>query len=265
MPTSPPGSWPTRFTVRVLLLAAACAVVIVATIYLAYPRLPAPTTEAQFRWATYGGGCLFHLAVGAFALVGVSLLQRSSRWVLTAVIIAAFGALLIGNMAEVRVATDLAKLVFAIAAGAAFSRAIERPAWLVPVCLLVPIADIWSVYARQGVTRHVIERANQDPRWVDWPTIVVPVPGFSYLNGGRLGITDVFFLALFVAVLVRWNMSPVRSTALLALGFVVTGFISLEWMSNAVPALPVLCVIFLLANPRPIWRDMRAAMGRPAR
>lgn len=244
----------------------ACFALLIAIIYFAAPHLPTPKSAPQFRWASYGGGSVFYLAVGAFVLSLVIALRHATKWIIIGVIVLGLIALIAGNLLEIRIATDLAKMLFASAAGAGFSRAIERPAWLVPICLLVPIADIWSVYAQRGVTRHVVERAAADPRWIDYPTIAVPVPGFSYLQGGRLGITDVFFLALFIAVIVRWNFGPWRSTAILSLGFVITGLISLEILKDvAVPALPILCILFLLANPRAIYRDMRVAMRRTPR
>lgn len=138
-------------------------------------------------------------------------------------------------------------------------RAIERPWWLVPICICVPLADAWSVFSERGVTKAVIDRAQEEPAWVNWPTLAVPIAGFPYEQFGRLGIVDVLFLALFLAAATRWSSACCAASSPCPWAWATTSVLVFEAVDVAVPALPLLCIAFLLAYAPAIWRDARSA------
>lgn len=237
--------------------AVACAFALVA-IWLLAPFAPAPTSLATYRVAVYGSALAFFVVLGVVVLGAVLELTRVRTRTVVAAAIAAAALSMLGNVLDVPVASDVAKVCFAILAGVAMVRVIERPWWLLPIALCVPVADIWSVFSDQGVTKAVVDKAAKEPRWIDWPTIATPIAGFDYDDFGRLGIVDVFFLTIFIAAAVRWSLGARRLTVALPLTFVATVVIVNEWIDTAVPALPLLCLAFLVLAWPGLWRDLRA-------
>jgi len=217
--------------------------------------LPAPGSDAAFQASTY----LTHVAW--FAAVGWFLLQLA--WTselplrtLLGVLGCLFVLVMVGNVLELRYVTDILKLAFAGLAGHAFLRAIERPWWLVPIAVCVPLADAWSVFSDRGVTNAVVERAEEDPTWIEWPTIAAPIGGAPYELFGRLGIVDILFMALFIGAAVRWRLGVARVLVACVAGFLATDVLVLR-TDLAVPALPTLCIAFLVACGPALWRDAR--------
>lgn len=234
-----------------------CAVALVA-VWLVAPLLPQPTTLGAYRVAAYGSAAVFFALLGVVALGAIHELLRLRTRTLVLGAVGAFVAVMALNVLDVEVASDAAKVVFALAAGTAVVRVIERPWWLVPVALCVPIADIWSVFSDKGVTKAVVNKAAEEPRWIDWPTIATPVAGYDYDAFGRLGIVDVFFLTIFLAAAVHWSLGARRLAVALPLTFVCTIVVVNEWIDTAVPALPLLCLAFLVLAWPGLWRDLRA-------
>lgn len=229
---------------------------LVAACLLLAPKLPAPPTERAYLASMYVSGVVFFLLVSHFCR-SLLPLGRVRAAVLVAATLAFAAASIALNVAEVPVASDLAKVTFGALAGIGLARAIERPWWLLPICLCVPIADAWSVFSSHGVTNAVVEKAKDEPAWLEWPTIAAPIAGVPYEFFGRLGIVDILFLALFLAVASRAALGIARATWLLPLGFVATVAISAEF-DLAVPALPILCLLFLVLFLPALWRDLRA-------
>ena len=236
---------------------AAPAVALVALLLLA-PLAPEPRGAGQFRVQAYATHAVYFLAMGWFVL-GLCGVQQLTRRRLTILLLALVAAVMVGNLMEWPVVTDLFKIAFGGVAGHAFVRAIERPWWLIPICVCVPLADAWSVFSSKGVTNAVIERAESNPTWIEWPTIATPIAGFPYDAFGRIGIVDVLFLGLFLGASIRWQLGVKRVLAATTLGFLATSALVFEGADIAVPALPLLCVAFLLAAAPALWRDARAA------
>lgn len=231
-------------------------------LWLLAPIVPSPTTVETYRVAAYGGAAAFFAFLGVVVWGAVGVLERMpTRSIVIGAVVAAV-VVMVFNVVYVPVVSDAAKVTFAILAGAAMVRAIERPWWLLPVALCVPIADIWSVFSDRGVTKAVIDKAAEEPRWIDWPTIATPIIGFDYASFGRLGIVDVFFLTLFLAAAVRWQLGITRLAIALPLTFVATIVVVNEWIDTAVPALPLLCIAFLVLAWPGLWRDLRAEWQR---
>ena len=230
-----------------------------AGVLLLAPHLPTPDSTTTFRIAAYASHAVW------YALLMLVVLQVTANWALPirallGAVAASFVLVAVLNVLDLDVASDLAKVVFGALAGTAFVRAIERPWWLIPICITVPIADAWSVFSERGVTNAVVERAQQEPRWIDWPTIATPIAGLPYDLFGRLGIVDVLFAALFVGAATRWQLGRIRTAVALALGLVATSVLVIEGADVAIPALPLLCIAFLIACARPLVRDARAAL-----
>ena len=76
---------------------------------------------------------------------------------------------------------------------------------------------------------------------------------------GRLGIVDVLFCALFLGAAIRWSLGIRRAAVALVLGLVATSVIVVEGVDVAIPALPLLCIAYLLACGPALVRDARAA------
>lgn len=223
------------------------------------PLVPEPQTADGFRLRAYGTHVIWYPLV-ACAVVALTAWAGTLRLrVLVLASSAAFVLFMAGNVADVLPAADILKVVFGALVGAGFVRAVERPWWLVPIAICVPLTDAWSVYSERGVTRAIIDRAAEEPAWINWPTIATPIAGLPYEQFGRLGIVDVLFLALFLGVAQRWRFGVVLGVVTCSTGLLVTSILVLEGSDVAIPALPLLCVAFLVAYASPLWRDARAA------
>ena len=219
---------------------------------LLVPLLPEPGSPTTFRIAAYASHAGWYVLLVFTALVVSGCWHASVRWLLGLTALSL-------NVLDVDVASDLVKVLFGAIAGTAFVRAIDRPWWLLPICLTVPIADAWSVFSDRGVTNAVVERAAEEPRWIDWPTIATPIAGLPYELFGRLGIVDVLFAALFLGAAVRWKLGRARAAVALVVGLLATSVLVIEGADVAIPALPLLCLAFVVACGPALVRDARAA------
>lgn len=222
---------------------------------------PEPRSVRSFRIAAYTTQVVW------FSLMMIYVASVASYWhharhIIATAILATFSVAMISNVLSFSVAADIAKITFGALAGAAFIRAVERPWWLLPISICVPLADAWSVFSSRGVTHAVIERSAQEPRWIQWPTIATPIAGLPYEQFGRLGTVDVLFAALFLAAGWRWQLGVMRIGAALMLALVSSIIIAFESTGLAIPALPLLCLGFLLVTGRRLWRDMQTGLGR---
>lgn len=222
------------------------------------PQLPAPTSDAELRLNVYLTHAVWFSLIVAFTVAIAHMWHHPLRFLLLATAIF-FVWVMIFNLQDVDGLSDIAKIAFGALAGTAFVRAIERPWWLLPICVLVPLADAWSVFSSHGVTNAVVERSREEPRWLDWPTIATPIAGVPYEAFGRLGIVDVLFLAVFLGAAIRWKLGVRRAAPALVLGLLATSVIVVEGVDVAIPALPLLCVAFLVACGPALLRDARDA------
>lgn len=228
---------------------------------LVAPLVPEPESLASFRVQAYGSHVVWYLAVLVLALQVTHVWAVQLR-VLLGTILGLFLLVMVLNVTDVPVASDVAKVLFGAVVGTAFVRALDHAWWLGPISICVPIADAWSVFSDRGVTNAVVERAQEDPTWIEWPTIATPIAGFPYEEFGRIGIVDVLFASLYLAAAVRWGMGTWRGVVALALGLVATSVLVLEGTDVAIPALPLLCLAFLVAYAAPLWRDARRSFAR---
>lgn len=232
-------------------------------IVLAAPHLPTPRSELQFRLSAYGTHLVWFTTISVLCAT-IAAWWSVPRRVIAMAIGAALAAVVLTIALDLNALSDVAKVWFGALAGAAFIRAIERPWWLLPIVVFVPLADAWSVFSSRGVTHAVIQRAKEEPRWVEWPTIASPIAGVPYELFGRLGTVDILFLTLFLAAAVRWQLGVRRTVVALALSLVATTVIVFEVADIAIPALPMLCIAFLAVSLPALMRDLRSALHPPA-
>ena len=148
---------------------------------------------------------------------------------------------------------NVAKLACYALVGFAFLAFFEDLWWVALVAVLVPWVDIWSV--ANGPTEYVVE---QRPGIFEHIAVGFPSPGET--GTVNIGPPDVLFFALFLAAADRFRLRVawtwVGMTGLLA------GTLVLVWAWDGVsglPALPAICLGFLLPNGDLLWRGLRAA------
>ena len=154
---------------------------------------------------------------------------------------------------EVGSAANVAKLACYALVGFWFLTLFEELWWVTLIAVVVPWADIWSVAA--GPTRYVVE---EQPGIFERLAVAFPSPGETATV--NIGPPDILFFALLLGAADRFRLRVawtwVAMTALLS----VT--LALVWTwddAPGLPALPAICLGFLLPNADFLWRDARAA------
>jgi hypothetical protein len=157
------------------------------------------------------------------------------------------------SLLEIDSVANVAKLSCYALVGFWFLTLFEELWWLALVAVLVPWVDIWSVAA--GPTEYVVE---ERPGVFEEVAIAFPSPGETATVS--LGPPDVVFFALFLGAAERFHLRVVATwigmTACLA------GTLVLVWSWESVaglPALPAVCLGFLVPNADLLWREVRRA------
>ncbi len=164
------------------------------------------------------------------------------------VALAAFGLTLIGAGS----AANVSKLACYALLGYWFVSLFEELWWVALVAVLVPWVDVWSVAA--GPTRYVVE---EQPGFFERISVGFPNPGETATV--NIGPPDVIFFALFLAAADRFGLR-VGWTWLTMTGFLAaTLALVWTWDVSGLPALPAVCLGFLLPNADLLWRNMRDA------
>jgi hypothetical protein len=150
------------------------------------------------------------------------------------------------------VASNFAKLACFVVVGFWFLSLFEFLWWVTLVALLVPWVDIWSVAF--GPTNYVTE---EQPGFFESVSVALHVPGET--GTANIGPPDFVFFTLFLAATQRFGLRTA------ATWICMTGFLSatliLVWAldSSGLPALPAVCLGFLLPNLDLLWKDARDA------
>jgi hypothetical protein len=179
-------------------------------------------------------------------------LARGNEWWLLGVgALAGLGWVLL-YFAGLGVVSNACKLVCFVLVGFWFLSLFEELWWLTIVALLVPWVDIWSVSS--GPTRYVTE---ERPGIFDSVSLALHVPGET--STANIGPPDVVFFALFLAAAQRFGLRVawtwIAMTGLLSATLVLVWL----WDVNGLPALPAVCLGFLLPNIDLLWRNAREA------
>jgi hypothetical protein len=165
----------------------------------------------------------------------------------------AAGAVAVGlELVGVDSVANVAKLVSFVLVGLWFASFFEEAWWVGLVAVLVPWVDIWSVAA--GPTRYVVD---EQPGFFEEISVGFAVPGEpSTVN---LGPPDVIFFSLFLATALLYGLRQGWTWLAMAGLLAVTLVIVWEWDVVGLPALPAVCLGFLVANGDRLWRDVQAA------
>ena len=161
------------------------------------------------------------------------------------------------SVLDLESAANVAKLACYALAGFTFLTLFEDLWWLTLVAVLVPWVDIWSVAA--GPTEYVVE---QRPGIFEQVAIGFPSPGETAVV--NIGPPDILFFSLFLAAADRFHLRVAATWVGMTACLGAT--LALVWYWDEVaglPALPAVCLGFLLPNADLLWRDVRRARARP--
>jgi hypothetical protein len=184
----------------------------------------------------------------------VRLLAAALSCGLAAVLLEWAGAAAVANFAK------LAGMTFA---AWCFLRFFEELSWVVLVASIVPFVDSYSVW--RGPTKKIV---TEQPQVFDALSFTFPVPGEN--GGAKLGLPDLLFFALFLGAADRWRLRVGWTWVCLTASLGGTMALATWWEVDGLPALPLLCLGFLLPNADLLWRALRGRSGtardrRPAR
>jgi hypothetical protein len=185
---------------------------------------------------------------GTFLTVLIALPLWCKRWLLPAAIAFVLVALL-SSLAGWGLVANFAKLVAAVLAGWVFLTLFERLSWVVLVALVIPVVDIFSVYA--GPTKVIVGHHFGVYQAF---AIAFLIPGGDAVY---LGPPDVLFYGLFLAAAARWNLRVGRSWVSMTFMYSFTFVLANAIDVGGLPALPFLSFGFLAANADLLWRAMR--------
>ena len=143
------------------------------------------------------------------------------------------------------------KVTAAVLLGTLLGRVMEAPSWLLLAAVVAFLADLWSVFV--GPTKVVVEKA---PVVLDYALVHFPMLG-STEPGAGLGMTDLLFVAVFVAGSRRVGLRPLASFLAMLGSFVLTLLLTIT-LDRALPALPLLALAFLAANADLFYKRARA-------
>ncbi len=210
------------------------------------------------------GATLAVIALVLLALVHARQLVHAPAVVLAA--LTALGGVIAYWAVEVAsypVVANSGRLLLAAALGALLARFIERASWIVLLALLAGGVDAWSVYSDSGVTNRVLDAAGrgEDGGLLDLLLFTGPIVADHPLFA--VGVTDLVFIALFIAWSHDWRLDlRIATTALLAGAWIacVVG----EIRAEVVPLLPFLCAaMVLLVIVRSLVLRRRVATWQP--
>jgi hypothetical protein len=152
---------------------------------------------------------------------------------------------------DVDSAATVAKLACFTLAGFWFLTLFEELWWITLVATLVPWVDIWSVAS--GPTEYVVE---ERPGIFEDVAVSFPTPGET--ADVNLGPPDVVFFALFLAAAERFGLRLTATWVAMCACIGATLVLVWSWDSvSGLPALPAVCLGFLLPNADLLWRDLR--------
>ena len=191
----------------------------------------------------------FVLFPATLALIWLVLPLRAAPGLLAAGLVLA-GLAVALRLAHLDVLFNLAKLFALVLLGFWFLSWFETVLWAALVAALIPWVDALSVW--RGPTDYVVE---EQPQVFDNVSIAFRVPGEN--TTANLGPPDILFFALFLAAADRFGLRVgwtwISMTVLLG----ATLLLAATTDVSGLPALPAVCVGFLLPNADLLWRELR--------
>ena len=206
---------------------------------------------------------VFHSAVvfPAFAAaiwIALPFARARNRVLLVTAAVAGAAALTL-TLLDIDSAANVAKLACYTLVGFWFLTLFEELWWIALVAVLVPWVDIWSVAA--GPTQYVVE---EQPGLFERLSVAFPNPGETATV--NIGPPDILFFALFLAAADRFALR-VAWTWIGMTGFLAATLV-LVWTWDGIaglPALPAVCLGFLIPNADMLWKNVRDARSRATR
>ena len=150
---------------------------------------------------------------------------------------------------------NFAKLAAMTSIGWCFLHFFEEASWVVLVAVIVPWVDSYSVW--RGPTKTIV---TQKPEVFSALSFTFPVPGAE--GGAKLGMPDLLFFALFLGASARFRLRPFWTWLCLTASLGGTMALATVWDVDGLPALPLLCLGFLLPNADLLWREVRPKLSR---
>ncbi len=190
------------------------------------------------------------LIPATLAVVWLALpLARRPRLLFAAAVLAVMAVAL--ALTGLDVLFNLAKLSVFMVLGFWFLTYFETVAWAVLVAVIIPWVDALSVW--RGPTEYVVE---EQPSVFEDVSVAFRVPGEE--SSANLGPPDILFFALFLSAADRFGLRVTATwlsmTVLLGLTLVATAYTEVAGL----PALPAICLGFLLPNADRLWRLRRS-------
>jgi hypothetical protein len=215
----------------------------VALYYATVSHLHAASIWWEVAWlALVVMPAVFGLVGLALPLAGAGAVRLLAGAAGCAVLTVAFGVL------DLHVLANFGKLATMTCLAWAFVWLFEELSWIVIVALLIPWVDAYSVW--RGPTKAIV---THHAAVFSTFSFTFPLPDGTT----HLGLSDLYFYALFLASAARFGLRVVPTWIGLTFSFGVTTALAIWWGANGLPALPLLAVGFLAPNADLIWRALR--------
>jgi hypothetical protein len=185
-------------------------------------------------------------------LVYILLPLRAARELQLLLLGVAFGVLaFLLHQADLNALSDFAKLGAMTFLSFWFLSFFEGLSWVVLVACIVPWVDAYSVW--RGPTNNIVHKHEQVFTTLSF---AFPVPGEN--SAANLGLPDLLFFGLFLAASSRFGLRVFATWVALTASFGATIAVAVAWNKPGLPALPLLCLGFVLPNADLMWRRFRA-------
>lgn len=163
----------------------------------------------------------------------------------------ALGALcVLLDLAGLEAAFNVVKLIALALGGFWFVRLFDTLGLVVLIAVVIPWADIASVY--RGPTQVLVE---EQPGLFERIAVAFSLPGED--AAARIGPPDFFFFALFLAAAARFGLRVGATWLGMTAGLGATLVATEIFDVNGLPALPGIALGFLLPNCDLLWRALR--------
>jgi hypothetical protein len=193
-------------------------------------------------------------AVFGLVYLALPLWRMPALWHL--ITAAGFGAMaVVLQLAGAGPVATFAKLAAMTAVAWCFLRFFDELSWIVLVALIIPWVDSYSVW--RGPTKEI---TSNQPQVFSALSITFPIPGQE--GGAKLGLPDLLFFALFLGASARFGLRTFWTWLCLAASLGGTIALVSLWNKDGLPALPLLCLGFLVPNADLLWREVRPKLSR---
>jgi len=230
-----------------LTTARAGALVALAALLAVYTATAGRLWDAGLGWDV---AFLTVVLIPAFLLVPPLLLPLAFRRGLLLVGLALVALALVLRAAELDVLFNLAKLFALTVLGFWFLGYFEAVSWVVLIAVVIPFVDALSVW--RGPTDYIV---SEQPGVFDDVSIAFRVPGEN--QSANIGPPDILFFALFLGAAARFGLRVAWTWLAMVALLGLTLALAATTDVSGLPALPAICLGFLLPNADLIWRSLR--------